>query len=127
LTSPALFPDDQEIKNKENQLARKRAVVARLAAIPGICTGRDLIEPKLFAFTEPANVARHVTQDRALDSNPLPVSKHRQERHRELVVQLPLFPGRPMGKTLEEIFGTPDYPYGRDAIMPPGTYGGEPL
>jgi hypothetical protein len=33
---------------------------------------------------------------------------------------------RPVGKDLAEIFGTPDFP-NPDAVMPPGTYGGEPL
>jgi hypothetical protein len=47
----------------------------------------------------------------------------------DLPEQLLLFPveSRPVGRNLEEIFGTPDFPNGRDAIMPPGTYGGEPL
>jgi hypothetical protein len=52
------------------------------------------------------------------------VSERHNFKAEERWEQLPLFPVR-YGKTLEEIFGTPDFPY-PDRAMPPGTYGGEP-
>jgi hypothetical protein len=110
-------------KSIDMNLRQKRSALTDLSNVPGICTGRELIEPQLPGM-EPPNGVHSVKQERGSGHSRYRRAVVGQERYSRLAEQIPLFPGRPIGKTLEEIFGTPDFPLGRDAIMPPGTYGG---
>jgi hypothetical protein len=78
---------------------QKRAIVRKLAGIPGVQTAAELREPSLF----PPDAVTGRPQERVSAPTRPDRADRRSERSTGFVEQMALFPRRQVGRSLEEI------------------------